>query len=174
MKLYWQLFCTFVRIGSFTIGGGYAMIPLIQKEVVDRRGWLTEKDFLDMLALAQSAPGVIAVNTAIFLGYKMKGIKGAIVTSLGAIVPPFTIILAIAMLFVQVEGNTVMERIFKGIRPAVVALIIVPIWRMAKTAQITWKNAIIPIGTAGMIYFGVSPALIVALGIIGGIVWYTR
>lgn len=169
MRLYWQLFLTFVRVGAFTIGGGYAMIPLIQQEVVKKRGWLTDKDFLDMLALAQSAPGVIAANVAIFVGYKLKGVKGALATTFGAVLPSFVIILLIATLFVRFGENEVVERVFRGIRPAVVALILVPIGRMAKVAGITWRTVIIPIMVAVLIYMGVSPVLFVAFGIVGGI-----
>ena len=170
MKIYWQLFNTFFRIGAFTIGGGYAMIPLIQKEVVNRYKWLTEEDFIDMLALTQSSPGVIAINVSIFIGYKLKGFKGSLLASFGAILPSFLIILTIALLFVKFDDNVAIERIFKGIRPAVVALIVVPIWNMAKSAGLTWRTAYIPIAVAVLIYFGLSPAIIVLVGIATGII----
>ena len=169
MKVYWQLFYTFFRIGAFTIGGGYAMIPLIQKEVVNHHKWLNEKDFIDMLALTQSSPGVIAINVSIFIGYKLKGFRGSLMASLGAILPSFFIILAIAAIFVELDENVAIERIFKGLRPAVVALIAAPVWRMAKAAGITWRTAFIPIGAAVLIYFGLSPALIISAGIIAGV-----
>ena len=172
MKLYYQLFITFFRIGAFTIGGGYAMIPLIEKEVVDSKKWIERKEFLDMLAMAQSAPGVLAINTAIFIGYKIRGFKGCLVTTFGCALPSFLIILLIATFFLDIKDNTVIASIFKGIRPAVVALIAVPVWRMAKTANITWKTAIIPIGTALLIWgAGVSPVIIIAAAIAGGILW---
>jgi len=174
MKLYYQLFITFFRIGSFTIGGGYAMIPLIEKEVVENKKWIEKKEFLDMLAMAQSAPGVLAINTAIFIGYKIRGFKGSLVTAFGCALPSFIIIILIATFFADIKDNTVVARIFKGIRPAVVALIAVPVWRMAKTANINWKTAIIPIGTAVLIWgFGVSPVIIIAMAIGGGILWGT-
>ncbi len=172
--VYWQLFYTFFRIGTFTIGGGFAMIPLIKDEVVNKHKWLSEKDFIDMLAITQSAPGVIAINTAIFLGYKMRGIKGAIVTSLGAIVPSFVIILTIAMIFTELSDNATIERIFKGIRPAVVALILAPMISLSKAANITWKTVWIPIGTAALIYIGVSPVLIIIAAMIAGILYMKR
>jgi len=174
MKLYYQLFITFFRIGSFTIGGGYAMIPLIEKEVVENKKWIEKKEFLDMLAMAQSAPGVLAINTAIFIGYKIKGFRGSLVTALGCALPSFVIILLIATFFVDIKDNTIVARIFMGIRPAVVALIAVPVWRMSKAANITWKTAIIPVATAGLIWgLGVSPVVIIALAIGGGILWGT-
>lgn len=166
----WELFLTFVRIGSFTLGGGYAMIPLIQKEVVEKKKWMNETDFIDMLAMAQSAPGVIAINTSIFIGYKLKGLKGSIVASLGTILPSFTIILLIAMIFINFRENTVVERIFKSIRPAVVALIAAPLYKMAKSAGVTWKNIFIPIIAVFLIVWGnISPVWIVVAAILGGI-----
>ncbi len=169
-NIYWQMFTTFVRIGSFTLGGGYAMIPLIQKEVVDNKKWMDNSEFIDMLALAQSAPGVMAVNTAIFVGYKIRGLKGSLVTTLGSALPSFIIILLIAMVFTNFKENTFVERIFKGIRPAVVALIAAPLFSMSKVAGINWKNIIIPIATVTLIYFlGISPIWVVLAAIIGGI-----
>lgn len=172
IKLYWQLFTTFVRIGSFTLGGGYAMIPLIQKEVVENRKWIEDKEFIDMLAMAQSAPGVIAVNTAIFIGYKIRGFKGSLVTTLGSALPSFVIILLLAMVFTNFRENPVVERIFKGIRPAVVALIAAPLYKMAKSAGVTWKNIFIPIAAVLLIWLAdVSPIWIVVAAIAGGIVY---
>ncbi|MHB9056035.1 MAG: chromate transporter [Paludibacteraceae bacterium] len=169
-NIYWQMFTTFVRIGTFTIGGGYAMIPLIQKEVVERKKWMDAREFIDMLAMAQSAPGVIAINTAIFIGYKIKGFKGSLVTTLGSALPSFIIILLIAMTFTNFKDNIVVEKIFKGIRPAVVALIAAPLYNMSKSAGITWKTIIIPVLTALLIWLaGVSPIWIVAIAIAGGI-----
>lgn len=167
---YWRLFSTFVRIGAFTLGGGYAMIPLIQKEIVENNKWMEEREFIDMLAMAQAAPGVIAVNTAIFIGYKIKGLKGSFVTTLGSVLPSFIIILLIAMVFTNFRDNQVVERIFKAIRPAVVALIAAPLYQMAKTAGVTWKNVLIPIGAVLLIaWANISPVWIVLAAILGGI-----
>ncbi len=174
MQLYWQLFYTFFKIGMFTIGGGYAMIPLIEKEVVGVRKWLSEKDFLDMLAMAQSAPGVIAINTAIFVGYKLKKTPGAIVTALGSALPSFTIILLIATWFVDFRELPLIDKIFKGIRPAVVALIAAPLWKMAKSASINKYTIFIPILAALLIWgLKISPIYVVASAIIGGIFYGT-
>lgn len=170
-RIYWQMFITFVRIGAFTIGGGYAMIPLIQREVVQVRKWMSPKEFIDMLALAQSAPGVIAINTAIFIGYKLKGVRGSIVTALGCALPSFVIILLIAMVFTNFKDNPVVERIFKGIRPAVVALIAAPLYNMAKAAGVTWKTIFIPLIAALLIWgLNISPVWVVVAAIAGGII----
>ncbi len=171
-RLYLDVFFTFFRIGAFTIGGGYAMIPLVQKEVVDRKKWLGKDEFLDALAVAQSTPGVLAVNIAIFVGYKLHKWKGSVVSSLGAILPSFIIILLIAMYFSGMQENPVVERIFKGIRPAVVALIAVPVFNTAKQAKINIRTVWIPIVAALLIWLlGVSPVFIVLGAIVGGIVY---
>ena len=121
-----DIFKTFFKIGVFTFGGGYAMIPLIGAEVIDRRGWIAEKDFLELLTLAQSAPGPIALNTAVFVGYKMQRYAGALAAVMGVVVPSFTIILIIAMFFSDIRDNQWVDAAFRGMRPAVVALIVAP------------------------------------------------
>ena len=172
MNKYLELLTTFSKIGLFTIGGGYAMIPLIQKEVVESKKWMDAREFIDMLAMAQSAPGVIAINTAIFIGYKMKGIKGSLVTTLGSALPSFLIILAVAMVFTNFRDNLVVERIFKGIRPAVVALIAAPLYKMAKSAGVTWKTIFIPIVAVLLIWLaGISPIWVVISAIAGGVLY---
>ncbi len=141
IRLYGQMFFTFLKIGAFTLGGGYAMIPLIQAEVVNKRRWIDEEEFLNMLALAQSAPGVMAANAAIFIGYKMRGWKGIVATLLGSILPSFVIILLIATVFTRFRELPAIEAIFKGIRPAVVALIAAPLYKMAKSAgMMKWEG----------------------------------
>ena len=137
MASLWNIFITFAKIGSFTIGGGYAMIPLIRDELV-KRGWLSDEELPDIIALAQSAPGVLAVNMSIFAGYKMRGIKGSVAATLGSVLPSFLIILLIAMLFTGYQDNPVVVRIFKCIRPVVVSLIAVPMINMARKGNKTW------------------------------------
>ncbi len=169
--MYWILFTTFLKIGAFTIGGGYAMLPLIQREVVDR-GWMTKEDFIDLFTVAQSLPGIFAVNISIFVGYKLKGIPGSIVCALGTILPSFTIILAIALFFTQFQDNIWVEKIFKGLRPAVVALIAVPCITTARSVKLTGKTIIIPIVAALLIWqLGVSPIWIIIVAGIGGLVY---
>jgi chromate transporter len=137
MASLWQIFLVFAKIGSFTIGGGYAMIPLISDEIIKRK-WIPEEDLPDIIALAQSAPGVLAVNMAIFTGYKIRGVKGCLAATLGSVLPSFLIILLIAMLFTNYKDNPVVIKIFKGIRPVVVSLILVPMIKMAKKGNKTW------------------------------------
>ena len=128
-NIYWESFKTFFKIGIFTLGGGYAMIPLIEEEVVNKHRWVEKEEMLDLIAIAQSCPGVFAINIAIFIGYKLRQERGAIATSLGTALPSFLIILAIAIFFKQFEDNRIVAAIFRGIRPAVVALIAVPTFR---------------------------------------------
>ena len=171
-NLYLKLFISFFKIGAFTFGGGWAMIPLIEREVVDKQNWIKREDFVDALAIAQSLPGVLAVNISILIGNKLRGLKGCLMATLGTILPSFLIILAIAIWFVQTYDTPVVERIFKGIRPAVVALIVSPVFSTAKTARINIKTVIIPIIVALSIWLGgVSPIWFVLLGAIGGILY---
>lgn len=175
MGLYGQIFCTFAKIGAFTIGGGYAMLPLIQKEVVEKKQWISPDDFVDMIALSQSVPGILAVNIAIFTGYRMKGNAGSIVATLGSILPSFIIILLIAMFFRNFQDNVYIAKIFKAIRPAVVALIAVPVFTTAKSVGINLKTVIIPVAAAFLIwYLGVSPVYIVLAAALGGIILKLR
>lgn len=172
MKKLVQLFLTFLKIGTFTIGGGYAMIPLIQNEVVDKRGWIDKDSFIDMLALAQSCPGPIAVNTAVFAGYKIAGVPGAIVSVMGAILTAFVILLVVAIYFVGVKDNALVERMFKAIRPAVTALIAAPVIGMGKHAKINKKNIIIPI--AAVVFVTIlkkSPIYVILASAIGGLIY---
>ena len=169
MNIYFESFITFAKIGAFTLGGGYAMLPLIEREVVDKKKWIDSKEFLDLVAVAQTCPGVFAVNISIFIGYKLKKIPGAICVTLGSILPSFLIILLIALFFHQFKDNVIIERIFKGIRPAVVALIAVPTFKMAKDAKITRYTVLIPIVSAFLIWqLGVSPVYIILLAGLGG------
>ena len=132
MNFYLNAFGTFFKIGLFTIGGGYAMVPLIEEEVVNKKKWISQEDFIDLLAISQSVPGVFAVNFSIFIGYKLRGFSGALALALGTILPSFLIILAIALFFQQFKEYEAVEKIFKGIRPAVVALIADPTFSMDK------------------------------------------
>ena len=169
--MYWQLFLTFVKIGTFTIGGGYAMLPLIQREVVERH-WLTKEEFIDIFAVTQSLPGIFAVNIAIFVGFRLKKRLGALCCALGTILPSFLIILAIALFFTHARENSWIERAFKGLRPAVVALIVVPCITTAKSIKLTYKQLIIPVVAALLIWqVGISPAWIILAAIAGGIIY---
>ena len=152
MNIYLEAFGIFFKIGAFTIGGGYAMVPLIENEIVTKRNWISKDDFIDLLAIAQSAPGILAVNISIFIGYKLRGIRGSLVTALGTVLPSFVIILAIAMFFHNFKDNPIVERIFKGIRPAVVALIAAPTFSMTKSAKVNRYTLWIPVVSALLIW----------------------
>lgn len=164
-----EAFKTFFKIGMFTLGGGYAMIPLIEEEVVFRHKWISKEELLDLIAIAQSCPGVFAINTAIFIGYKLRNTPGAIAAALGTALPSFLIILAIAIFFHQFEDNRIIAAMFKGIRPAVVALIAVPTFRLAQRAQLNWFTIWIPVVSALLIWLlGVSPICVIIAAGIGG------
>ena len=168
---YLKLFATFAKIGMFTIGGGYAMIPLIEREIVKKK-WMSKEEFLEMFALTQSLPGVFAVNISIFVGYKMYKIKGGLVCALATILPSFVIMLLIAMFFARFQDNEIMIRIFNGIRPAVVALIVIPCITAAKALKLKYMALIAPaIATILIWQFGLSPIYVVLAGILGGLVY---
>ena len=170
--MYAELFKTFFKIGIFTLGGGYAMIPLIEEEVVNKKQWVSKDEMLDLIAIAQSCPGVFAINIATFIGYKLKKERGAIATTIGTALPSFLIILLIAMFFHQFEDNRIVAAIFKGIRPAVVALIAVPTFNLAKRAQLNKWTIWIPIVSALLIWLlGVSPIWIIIAAGIGGYIY---
>lgn len=168
-NIYQESFATFFKIGMFTFGGGYAMIDIIEKEVVDKHQWISHEDMIDLIAIAQSCPGVFAINISTFVGYKMRGTKGALCTSLATALPSFIIILLIAMFFQTFADNRYIAAMFRGIRPAVVALIAVPTFNLARSAKVNWANCWIPIAGAIAIWaFGVSPIAIIAIAGIGG------
>lgn len=167
-----EAFLTFFKIGIVTFGGGYAMIPMIEEEVVNKHHWTDKEELLDLIAIAQSCPGVFAINISTFIGYKLNKKTGALCTTLGAALPSFIIILLIAMFFHQVADNKVIAAMFRGIRPAVVALIAAPTFRLAKTANISLTNCWIPIACALAIWaLGVSPILIFVVAAVAGYVY---
>lgn len=174
MRFYLNLFWVFFKIGVFTFGGGWAMISLIEREIVIRRCWLSKTEFLDLLTIAQSMPGILAVNIATIIGNKLRGLRGSLCASLGTIVPSFVIILLIAMFLSPevIKNNEVLMRIFSGIRPCVVALIIAPVITTARSAGITLKTLWIPALVAILVYsnlpFVSNPILFILLGAIGG------
>ncbi len=174
MNIYWDSFKTYFKIGMFTLGGGYAMIPIIEAEVVDKYKWVSKEEFLDLIAISQSCPGVFAINISIFIGYKLRKTAGAVSCALGTALPSFLIILAIAMFFHQFQDNPIVASIFRGIRPAVVALIAVPTFKLAKSAKLTWTNCWIPVAGALLIWLlGVSPIYIILAAGIGGYLYGT-
>ena len=164
-----RMFLVMVKIGLFTFGGGYAMIALLESELVAKRKWLEKDEFLDMIAVAESTPGPVAVNMATFIGYRQGGVAGAAFSTLGVCLPSFLIILGIALFFQQFRDNETVQRIFKGIRPAVVALIAAPTFKMGKSAKIGMTNVWIPVVSALLIWLlGVSPIYIIIMAGLGG------
>ena len=170
MRQLWALFISFFKIGAFTFGGGYAMIPLIQREVIDNRRWIAEGEFLELLTIAQSAPGPLSLNTAVFVGYKMKGYAGATAAILGSVLPSFIIILLIAMFFADVRSNPVVDAAFKGMRPAVVALIISPVARLMRGMSLPMKAVAVIIGVL-LWFFAIPPVPVIIAGGVAGILY---
>lgn len=179
-NMYWNLFITFFKIGAFTFGGGWAMISIMEKEIVHRNHWIEKTEFLDLLAVAQSLPGILAVNISVAVGDKLRSTRGSIVAALGTILPSFVMILLIAIFLTpeMIKSNPTVSAIFKGIRPAVVALIVAPVLTTAKSGGITWKTVAIPVVVALLIWSKwpvvSNPILYIFLGGIGGYFWFTR
>lgn len=169
-----SLFWAFAKIGAFTFGGGWAMISIMEREIVDKHAWLSREEFLDLLAVAQSLPGILAVNISVAVGDKIRGRIGSFCSAMGTIMPSFLMILSIAIFLTPdlIKSNKVLSNIFKGIRPAVVALIIAPVLSSAKSAKINWKTVWIPILVALAIWSKLpvisNPILWIVLGAIGG------
>lgn len=169
-----EIFLSFLKIGAFTFGGGWAMISIIEREIVDRHRWIERAEFLNLLALAQSLPGILAVNIAVALGDKLRGRAGSLMGALGTILPSFVMILIIAIFLTPdlIKSNRVISSIFMGIRPAVVALIIAPVLTSAKAANLSLRTVWIPILVALMISLNLgavsSPILYILLGGAGG------
>lgn len=180
MNIYLQLFFTFLKIGTFTFGGGWAMISIIEKEIVDKKQWLARDEFLDLLAIAQAVPGILAVNISVVVGDKLRGMKGSIAAACGTILPSFLIILLIAIFLTPdlIKNNEIISAIFKGIRPAVVALIIAPVLSSAKSAGITWRTIWIPAVVALLIFSGLpvvsNPIIYIIIGGVIGYILFTR
>jgi chromate transporter len=148
------------------------MIPLIESDVVGRNRWVKKEEFVDLLAVAQSAPGVFAVNMAVFVGYKLRGVPGALAAAFGCVLPSVMIILLIALFFRQFRHIEVVNNVFKGIRPVVVALIAVPVFNVAKSAKVGWSTVWVPVLAAFLIVaMGVSPVYIILIAGIAGFLW---
>ena len=179
-NILFDLFVVFLKIGAFTFGGGWAMISIIEKEIVDKKRWVSKEEFLDLLAVSQSIPGILAVNMAVAVGDKLRGRKGALWAALGTILPSFFMILTVAIFLTpdMIKSNETINNIFRGIRPAVVALIIAPVISSARAAKIGWKTVAIPIVVALLIWSKLpyisNPIVFILLGGIGGYIWLRR
>ena len=175
---FYKIFWSFFKVGAFTFGGGWAMISIIEKEVVHKHHWVERDEFLDLLAIAQAMPGILAVNIAVVVGDRLRGVKGSLCAALGSIIPSFLMILAIAIFLTPetIKNNETLNAMFKGIRPAVVALILAPLVTSAKVAKLNRRTIFIPIVTALLIYSGLpyisNPIVFIILGIVGGYLYY--
>ena len=143
----WKVFATFFKIGAFTFGGGYAMIPLIQREAVDKHGWVTEDDILDIIAIAESTPGPIAINSATFVGYRACGVLGSVAATLGVVLPSFVLIFAISFVLRQFQEIKAVQYAFQGIRAGVLALLCKALWGMYKKNKKNWASYIVMAGS---------------------------
>ncbi|MCK9443994.1 MAG: chromate transporter [Tissierellaceae bacterium] len=167
-----EMFTSFFKIGAFTFGGGYAMIPIIQQEVVDKKKWIDENEFLDALAVAQGSPGPVAVNTSIYVGYRVLGLPGALAAILGTVLPSFLIMLFIAIFFYQYRDNAVIDKVFLGIRPAIVALILSAVYKLMKGSKFGYKRLLISLGALlAIVFLNISPIFMVIVGAVGAVVY---
>lgn len=171
MKRLLEIFAVFFKIGMFTIGGGYAMLPIIQKEVVETKGWMTDEEFLDAISLTNSLPGPLATNSATFVGYRVSGVSGSIAAVLGAATPSVVIILLIAMVFNNIMDYPVVQYVFNGVRPAVVALILYAVVKLAKSAKVgEYFNYLVALfGFAAIAVFGLHPIIVVVCAALYGL-----
>ncbi|HHV98379.1 MAG TPA: chromate transporter [Clostridiaceae bacterium] len=170
MQELWQLFIIFCRIGGFTFGGGYAMLPIIQREIVEKRNWASDQEILDYYAIGQTTPGIIAVNTATFIGYKRKGIIGAITATAGMVFPSMVIITLIAAFFTQFKDYQIVKHAFAGIRVAVVVLILNAVIKMWKNSVKDWIGIVIFCATFVIAAFTqISPIIVIIISAIAGI-----
>lgn len=172
-NIYFELFLVFFKIGAFTIGGGYAMVPLIKEALVDNKKWLNDEEFVDGLAIAQSAPGVLAVNTAIITGEKIAGKIGTVVGTLGAVLPSFIMILALATFMSSVRDSKIFVSFFDGLKPVTVALIFISVIKMAKSAKIKLKTAVLPLAVGLIVaYTPISPIIIIIATMVIGNIYF--
>ncbi|MGI6065481.1 MAG: chromate transporter [Bacillota bacterium] len=172
-KLIWNLFWTFCKIGAFTIGGGYVMLPLIENAIVREKKWLDSEEYLDIIAVSQSAPGVIAVNAAVSVGYRIAGLSGAVAATIGAALPSFLIILVVARFFLLFQDNKYVEAFFLGARPAVVVLLIFAAYNMGKKAIKDKAGvAILLFGLVGNLVLHLHPIVVIIWAGLFGALYY--
>ena len=168
-----EIFILFFKIGAFTIGGGYAMLSLIEDEIVNKKKWLDHEEFLDGMAIAQSTPGVLAVNISLITGYKIAGFLGMFAGMLGAVLPSFFIVLFLSQILLAYGNHPIVVAIFNGVKPAITALILISVYRIGKSANINRYNFVIPLIVAILIkYFAVSPIVIIIATMILGNIFY--
>ena len=172
--IYLKLFWEFLKIGAFTFGGGYASIPLVEKEIVNKYHWLTMEQFTDILAIAEMTPGPFAINSATFVGYKLAKFWGAVVSTLGVVLPSFLIIWAIASVFLQFQDNPFVQAAFRGLKPAILGLIIVAAISISKVSILSgYKSLIVVLGVVVAIsIFKIHPILVLTISAIAGIIFF--
>lgn len=175
MKNLIEMFFTFFKIGAFTFGGGYAMIPLIEREVVSSKHWIGKDEFTDIIVISQSFPGAMAVNTSIFIGYKISGFKGAVVALLGTILPSFFIILIIATFFMQFRDYEIINKAFLGIGAAVPVLVLIAVQSLSKSVEKNTRNIIIVIASVIAIsLFNIHPIIVILVSAVYGIISFRK
>ena len=163
-SLLWQVFLTFFKIGAFTFGGGYAMVPLIQREASEKHGWVSDEDILDIVAIAESTPGPIAINSATFVGYRACGIPGSVCATLGVVLPSFLIILTISGILREFQENVYVQYAFRGIRCGVLALILKAMWGMYKKCKKNIPAYIVMVAAFVLVAFVKAPVFWVIAG----------
>lgn len=171
MKELWSIYVSFLKVGAFMFGGGYSMLPLLERELVDRRGWASEEELLDYFTISQCTPGVIAINTATFIGHKKRGWLGGMVATLGVITVPVLLVLAIAALLLHFWGQPLVQYAFRGVRVATAALIASAVIRLMKTGVKNWIGLVVCMLAFGaVVVFGASPVLVIACAAVVGLV----
>ncbi len=168
-----NLYLSFAKVGLFTFGGGYAMLPLIESEIIHGRGWLTVREFTDIVAIAEVTPGPIAVNCATFVGYRLAGVIGGFVATLGVVTPSVIIVLALAMLARRFEGRDELARVRSGMRPAVVGLIAAAALSVARVTLVDPKSAVVAAAAAGMVFLvKLDPIIVLTIsGLLGVLIF---
>lgn len=170
MKLIFSIFLTFFKLSPITFGGGYAMIPVIQREIVEEKRWLDEEEVTDLFALAGAIPGAIAINAATFIGHRIAGISGAIAATIGVMIPTFFIVVALSLFYVFFSGHPKVEAAFEGIRPAVVALIVFAAWKMRKSTVVDKTTfAAAAVAFSLLLFLHMHPILVIIIGGISGV-----
>ena len=167
----WKIFGVYAKIGAFTVGGGYVMVPAIEAEM-RKYGWIPEEELPDIVAISQSAPGLLTVNMAIFTGHRLRGLAGSIVATLGSILPPFIVILLIAMFFSAFRENPIVSSVFMGVRPVAVALIAAYMAKLLKKQNRWWQWCISLVALAGIVLLKISPIYILLVLIVGATAYY--
>lgn len=169
-KLIAEIFLVFLKIGPATFGGGYAMIPVIEREIVEKKKWIKPHDVADVLVIAQSVPGAIALNSATFIGFTIAGVQGAIAALLGVLLPTFLIVIGLSFVFISLHGNPFVDAAMQGMSAAIVALIIFAAYKIGQTAVFDKTTLITALATASVLFFlNLNPVLVIGLGIAAGL-----